>query len=93
MKLDRKVRDFPLFDLHVAPYADSTQPYQAIIYQRNIMFCIKESTLYHLHRYVFGPRQEAAILTERYRPFFVSALNEKLKDPLRSKFAGSVLAV
>jgi hypothetical protein len=28
-----------------------------------------------------------------HRPFFVSALNENLNDPLHSKFAGSVLAV
>jgi hypothetical protein len=50
MKLDRKIRSYGLFDMNVGPYTDSTQPYQAVIYQRNIMFCIKESSLYHLHR-------------------------------------------
>lgn len=51
MKLDKKIRNYELFGMHVAPYTDSTQPYQAVVYQRNVMFCIKESTLYLLHRF------------------------------------------
>ncbi|PVG02035.1 hypothetical protein CPB86DRAFT_805078 [Serendipita vermifera] len=76
MKMDKKIREYPLFDMATGPKADATQPAQAIVYQRNVMFCIKESALSQLHR-----------------AFFVSALNENLQDPLRSKFAASVLAV
>jgi hypothetical protein len=52
MKLDRRIRDYELFDMNSGPRADATQPAQAIVYQRNIMFCIKESTLAYLHRSV-----------------------------------------
>ncbi|KAG8756731.1 hypothetical protein FRC14_002685 [Serendipita sp. 396] len=76
MKLDKRVRAFQLFGMSTQPSGDSTQPIQATVYQRNAMFCIKESTICFLHR-----------------PFFVSALNENLPDPLRSRFAGSCLAV
>lgn len=76
MKLDKRIRSYELLDAVTSIEADSTQPAQAIVYQRNIMFCIKESALAFLHR-----------------PFFVSALNENHADPLRSRFAGSVLAV
>jgi hypothetical protein len=53
MKLDKRIRDYELFDMNSGPRADATQPAQAIVYQRNIMFCIKESTLAYLHRSVF----------------------------------------
>ncbi|KAG8843067.1 hypothetical protein FRB91_003615 [Serendipita sp. 411] len=76
MKLDKRVRVCQLFGMSTQPSGDSTQPIQATVYQRNAMFCIKESTICFLHR-----------------PFFVSALNENLPDPLRSRFAGSCLAV
>ncbi|KAG8834954.1 hypothetical protein FRC17_006257 [Serendipita sp. 399] len=76
MKLDKRIRDYQLFGMSSQPQADSTQPVQATVYQRNIMFCIKESVICFLHR-----------------PFFVSALNENLRDPLRSRFAGSCLAL
>jgi len=92
MKLDRKIRDLEIFDLNSSPRADATQPVQAMVYQRNIMFCIKESALSYLHRLAsitYCGRKQFTF----GRPFFISALNENHADPLRSKFAGSVLAV
>ncbi|CAG7847818.1 SubName: Full=Uncharacterized protein {ECO:0000313/EMBL:CCA77892.1} [Serendipita indica DSM 11827] len=73
MKLDMRIREYKLFDVGAVMQGNASVP---SIYQQNIMFCIKESTLCFLHR-----------------PFFVSALNEGLPDPLRSRFAGSCLAI
>lgn len=56
MKLDKRIRDYELLDAAIGIHSDATQPAQAIVYQRNIMFCIKEGTLAFLHRYAFYSR-------------------------------------
>jgi hypothetical protein len=48
MDLDRRIRDYDLYGMNSGPAAPS------IVYQRNIMFCIKESTLAYLHRSVLS---------------------------------------
>ena len=111
LKLDQRVRDYiaPV-SLPLSPGEDHTQPVEATIFQRNVMFCVRETSKYPFQTRLFfytnsifqrlcSSIGEPVFLFAKdhhsylHRTLFIYALHEDVKDPLCSKFAGSVLSV
>ncbi len=110
LKLDKRVRDYVVpVSIPLPPGEDHTQPLEATIFQRNVMFCVREASEWSFQTRFFRSInifQRLCSLIGKptflfawgrhsypHRTLFIYALHEDIKDPLCSKFAGSVLSV